>query len=146
MKMNPLGFTLLEVMLAALLASIVIMGTGSLYVSFMKQHAKQVRLIQMFGETKLVIDQFQSMVEGSAKEGAATPVISNANQTFAADSKTLRTFGSTVILSLTNGTDVVLAEDSGVLFLHTPLNDTYRMTLVRSDNGQKFETEIRRTW
>ena len=146
MKMTPLGFTLLEVMLAALLASIVIMGTGSLYVSFMKQHAKQVQLLQMFSETKLVMDQFQLMVEGSAKEGAAIPVISNANQTFAADSKTLRTFGSTVVLTLTNGTDVVLAEDSGVLFQYTSANDTYRMTLVRSNNGQVFESEIRRIW
>lgn len=146
MKMSQTGFTLLEVMLASLLASIVIMGTASLYVSFAKQQNRQLRLLQMFSETKLVIDQFQLMVEGSAKAGAATPVISNGKKKFTADSKSLRTSGSNIILTTTNGTDVILAEDCGVLFGYTSSNDTYTVTLMRGDNGQVFETEIRRIW
>ena len=144
-KKGASGFTLIEVMMAAAISSIVILGTNVLYANIVRQEARQRKLISMFMETRLVFAQFQRMIEASGGSVAVDPVIAGDNKSITYETKTIGTEGGAVVL-LDGAMRTVLAEESGVVFSYDSGTDTYRAVLVRHNYQQTFEAEVKRRW
>ena len=140
------GLTLIELMLAIVLSSVVLMGANMLYINVVRQENTQRELTALFSETKITFDIFRKLVESTGNPADPPPQITTNNRKITARGRSLESNSLGIVYEHEDGNTVTLSTDSAALFEYNEDDDTYRIIVTRDNYNQIFENEVRRRW